>query len=79
MANIDTLFVTKLLKKPKLLREYPPGLSPAKELEFLICHVLFIFFFSERDVRPSAAKLLKEDPFVNFTEEEQSRLAWLFS
>jgi len=34
---------------------------------------------SKRDVRPSAAKLLKEDPFVNFTEEEKSRLAWLFS
>lgn len=34
---------------------------------------------SAKDVRPSAAKLLKEDPFVNFTEEEQSQLAWLFS
>jgi len=34
---------------------------------------------SAKDARPCAAKLLMEDPFVNFTEEERSRLAWLFS
>ena len=40
---------------------------------------LVLFIFSASDVRSSAAQLLETDPFVNFTQEELSQLAWLFT
>lgn len=53
--------------------------KPRRRLGNFGLFICVVHFFSARGVRPSAAKLLKEDPFVNFTQEEQSRLAWLFT